>query len=115
MGLSWPKQDSGQSRILQQKSTIWEKPNSPTSLLVNHQSLLNLRLKKCQVFSVQMERRRKKSATKKEERAENEKELKKKGMGRPAMSMEEKQARKQQILQAKEEAKVDLKDQMEKK
>jgi len=36
-------------------------------------------------------------------------------MGRPAMSMEEKQARKQQILQAKEEAKVDLKDQMEKK
>merc|ERR1719391_1514775 len=48
---------------------------------------------------------------KKEERAANEKELKKQGKGRPALSLEEKEARKKLIM----DAKVDLKEQMEKK
>lgn len=67
--------------------------------------------KKKEEKRLEKEKKREEKRLKKEERAENEKELKKHGKGRPVMSMEEKEARKKLIM----DAKVDLKEQMEAK
>lgn len=67
--------------------------------------------KKKEEKRLEKEKKREEKRKKKEERAENEKQLKKEGKGRPALSLEEKEARKKLIM----DAKLDLKEQMEKK